>query len=99
MKTLIRSLVIAVALAGIGGTVSTVAAQRVSVDVRIGTPGYHYRYYRNGHQYYRQYYRPHVGYYRRPFVVVQPRAHYNYRRSHIVRRPQRAHGSHRYGYY
>jgi hypothetical protein len=98
MKTLIRSMVIAVVLAGIGGSVSTVAAQRVSVDVRIGTPGYHYRYYRHGHQYYRQYYRPHVGYYRRPFVVVQPRAHY-YRQPLIGRRPLRAHRPHRYGYY
>lgn len=98
MKTFIRSLLVAVLLAGLGGAVTTVAAQRVAIDVRIGTPGYHYRHYRQGHRFYRQYHRAYARHYRRPVVVVGPRAQVH-RRAIVVRRPLRAHRPHHYRYY
>lgn len=97
MKTLIRGIVVAVLLAGLAGTASTVAAQRVAIDVRIGTPGYHFRHYGRGHRYYRQYHRPYVRHYRRPVIVVGPRAHY-YRQPIVVRRSHRSPRSY-YRYY
>jgi len=98
MKTLIRSIVTAVSFAIIGGAVSTASAQRVSVEVRLGTPGYQLRHYRHGYHYYRQGHRLYVGQYRRPVIVIQPRSHY-YRRPLVVRRGVRAHGAHRHGYH
>lgn len=98
MRTLIRSIVVAVLLAGLAGSASTVAAQRVAIDVRIGTPGYHYRHYRHGHRYIRQYHRPYVRHYQRPVIVVGPRAHH-FRRPIVVHRPLRSHRSHYYRYY
>ena len=98
MKTLIRSIVTAALFAVVGGTGSTAAAQHVSVDVRIGTPGYHFRHYRHGHHYHRQYHRPYAGHYRRSLVVIRSRPHY-YRRPIVGHRPLRAHRSPRYGYH
>lgn len=95
MKTLIRSMFVAVLLAGLAGTASTVAAQRVAIDVRIGTPGYNYRHYRHGHRYFRQYHRPYARYYQRPVIVVGPRSYY-FRRPIVV---HRSHRSHYYRYY
>lgn len=84
MKTLIRSLAVAVVLVIAGGA-APAAAQRVSVDIHLGTPGFSYRQYNHGHRVYRRYnhrpyawrYGPRVYGYRRPVVIVRPvRPHY-----------------------
>lgn len=93
MKTLVRSLFVAVLIA-LGGSAAPAAAQRVWVDVRIGTPGYQYREYHRGHRWYRvyrQYNRSYGWQYRRPMIVVERRWHP--RRPIIVYRSQR-HGRH-----
>jgi hypothetical protein len=92
MKTLARSIVVACLLTGLAGTVATVTAQRVVVDVRIGTPGFHHRYYRHSHRHHRQYERPHVRHYGRPVIVWM----HSYRRSTVMRPWLRAHRLHRY---
>lgn len=97
MKTLVRSIAIAVLFAGLAGAGSTVAAQRVAVDVRIGTPGFHVRHYRQGHRLYRQLHRPYVRHYGRGVMGVGPRHYYN--RPIVVRRHLRAHRSHHYRWY
>jgi hypothetical protein len=80
MKALIRTCVVALALAGLGGIAAPAAAQ-ASIDIRIGTPGYHYRpYYRQGHRVHRHWHRH--GYYRQ-----HARMHPRYRGVVVVRRP------------
>lgn len=77
MKTLVRSVVAAVLFVFVAGA-APAAAQRVAIDVRIGTPGVHYRYYRSGHRVYRPYHRPYAWHYaprvyhRRPVIVYRP---------------------------
>jgi hypothetical protein len=96
MKTLLSGLVAAVLMTGFAATVSPVAAQRVAIDVRIGTPGYHSRHYRHDHRLHRRFGRPlawHYGY-RGPVIVVAPRPYYH-RRPIVVRRPVRLHRHYR----
>jgi hypothetical protein len=77
MRTLVRSLVAAVLFLFVAGA-APAAAQRVVVDIHVGTPGFHYRHYRHGHRVYRQYHRPYAwyraprGYYRRSVIVHRP---------------------------
>jgi hypothetical protein len=90
MKTLIRSLFVAVALV-VASSTAPLAAQRVWVDVRIGTPGYQYREYHSGHRWYRQHRQYHRSYgwrYSRPVVIVRP--YWEYRRPVVVYRSHRA---------
>lgn len=73
MKALIRSVFVAVVLTGLAGIAAPASAQHTSVEVRIGSPGYHYRpYYRHGYRAHRHNHR----HYRRPVVVVAPGRHY-----------------------
>ena len=73
MKALIRSAIVAVVLTGLAGFAAPAAAQHASVEVRIGTPRYHYRpYYRHGYRAHRHYHR----HYRRPVVVAPGRYYY-----------------------
>lgn len=97
MSKLVRGLVVGLVLAVLGG-MAPLAAQRVALDVRIGTPGFHYhrhhrhavRHYHHGHRVYRDYYRPHAHWHGRSVIVVAPRARYHGR--HImVQRARRAH--------
>ncbi len=75
MKALIRSVIAAVVLTGLAGIAAPAAAQHASVEIRIGTPGYHYRpYYRHGYRANRHYHR----HYRRAVVVVPGRYHHRH---------------------
>jgi hypothetical protein len=75
MKALIRSAIAAVVLTGLTGIAAPAAAQHASVEVRIGTPGYHSRpYYRHG---YRAHRHNHL-HYRRPVVVAPGRYYYRH---------------------
>jgi hypothetical protein len=89
MKKLVRSLVIAMSVAALGAAAAPLAAQRIAVDVRIGTPGIHYRYYGQGHRRYARYHRAYARWHGRPVIVVAPRAHVH-RRPIVVHRPLRA---------
>ena len=68
MKTLVLAALLAFAAP------LAASAQTASVEIRIGTPAYHYRpHYRHGHRVYVRHYRPYARYYRQPVVIVSPR--------------------------
>jgi hypothetical protein len=69
----------ALLLAGLVAIAQPAAAQVASVDIQIGTPGWHYRtHYRHGHRFHARVHghRAYARYYRRPYVIVAPRPHY-----------------------
>jgi len=87
MKALIRGTLAAAVFAGLVGITAPAAAQSASVDIRIGTPGYHYRpYYRHGHRAHIHSQRAYARHYRRPVVVVVPRAYYRHGAQHRAHR-------------
>ena len=84
MKTLLRSLAVA-AVVTLAGGAAPAAAQRVSVDIHLGAPNLHYRYYGRPYRVYRGYHRPYAwryaphAYYRRPVIVHRPLRRHHHR--------------------